>query len=75
MVSNRQSQKFVNTSRVSQVLNNVIDLEFNPDMVNLDLMELLNKKSKHFSLSGHTHEFNYQDPIFFRNGPINPDQY
>ena len=50
MVSNRQSQKFVNTSRVSQVLNNVIDLEFNPDMVNLDLMELLNKKSKHFSL-------------------------
>ena len=75
MVSNRQSQKFVNTSRVSQVLNNVIDLEFNPDMVNLELMELLNKKSKHFSLNGHTHDFNYQDPIFFRNGPINPDQY
>ena len=76
MASNRRStKKFVEASRASCVLNEVIDFEFDPGMVNLELMELLNKKSKNFSLNGHTHEFNYQDPIFFRNGPISTDHY
>ena len=56
------------------ILNSSIEIQFDPDKVNRELIELLNKRSATFHVGGFSHNYSHEDPVFFRDGPLPSSQ-
>lgn len=58
-------------NRASTILKQQYEqLTFDPEQVHAELLEMLKKKSSKFMMGGRSHTYTHEDPIFFRQGPI-----